>query len=192
MKNNNDLRKDMLLSLINYLQLEKITIGSINYGPIIVAIQALETAYKNKRTVYIMGNGGSASTASHLTVDFTKIIPGLMTKCLSDNIPTITAIANDFDYDYIFSKQLTNIKEKDIVIVLSGSGNSKNIIKAVELANRKKAITIGILGFDGGSVKEQCDIPIHINVNDMQISEDLHLMICHILTRCLAIIIGKK
>ena len=100
--------------------------------------------------------------------------------CLNDSIPTMLAYANDVNYEYVFVEQLKNFLNKgDIVIGLSGSGNSKNVLNAIEYANSKNAITIGLTGYDGGFLKKICRYSVNANINDMQISEDIHMMLCH-------------
>ena len=147
----------------------------------------LEISYSQQRgnTIYICGNGGSAATASHFCCDFNKGVSGDQTNntnfvCLSDNIPTITAIANDISYEDIFSYQLKNrLKPGDLLFVISGSGNSKNIVKAMEVAKEKGNKIIGLCGYDGGMVKKMSDICLHVMIDDMQIVEDIHMMIDH-------------
>jgi D-sedoheptulose 7-phosphate isomerase len=144
-------------------------------------------ARDDKKTVFIMGNGGSGSTASHFACDLQKltIVDGskrFKAIALTDNIPTILAWANDKSYDDIFVEQLKNLMDpNDIVIGISGSGNSMNVIKAIEYANENGGITIGFSGFDGGKLLKIARENIHAAA-DMQKAEDLHLIIMHILT----------
>ena len=106
--------------------------------------------------------------------------------CLSDNVPAMMAIANDISYDEIFRYQLKNkLTENDIVIGISGSGNSKNVINAIEYARECGAFTVGITGYDGGVIKKLCDLSIHFPINDMQVTEDLHLILNHMSMRIL-------
>jgi D-sedoheptulose 7-phosphate isomerase len=141
----------------------------------------------NNKTIYVFGNGGSGSTASHMVCDIIKGCSYKKAKkfkifCLNDNIPTILAYSNDVNYECIFEEQLKNILEKDdLVIAISGSGNSKNIIKAIDYANSKGAFTFGLTGFDGGKLKHLSKASVNANINDMQISEDIHLITLHIL-----------
>lgn len=135
--------------------------------------------------VYIMGNGGSSSTASHFVADFNKGLSLGKKKrfrfiCLADNTATITAYANDLSYDDIFVEQLRNFLEPgDLVIAISGSGNSKNIIKAVEYANSVGAATLGLTGYDGGALRKIAGHGVHIPIDDMQVTEDLHMVLDH-------------
>jgi D-sedoheptulose 7-phosphate isomerase len=104
--------------------------------------------------------------------------------CLNDNIPTLLAYANDVGYEDIFVEQLKNfLEEGDVVIAISGSGNSKNVVKAIEYANSKGAITVGLVGYSGGKLLNLVQIPLHIPVNDMQIAEDIHMMVVHMTMR---------
>jgi D-sedoheptulose 7-phosphate isomerase len=135
--------------------------------------------------VFIMGNGGSSSTASHFVADFNKGLSLGKKKrfrfsCLSDNTATITAYANDLSYDDIFVEQLRNFLEpQDLVIAISGSGNSRNIINAVEYANAVGAATLGLTGYDGGALKKLAGHSVHIPIDDMQVTEDLHMVLDH-------------
>jgi len=144
-------------------------------------------ALENKRTIFVMGNGGSGATASHWTCDMNKGCGFGRNKrfrmiCLNENMPTILAYGNDVGYDNIFIEQLKNYLEKgDVVVAISASGNSRNIIKAVEYAKYKRAITVGLSGFSGGELIRIVDLPIHIKLNDMQMVEDVHLIIAHMI-----------
>jgi len=146
----------------------------------------IETLYSGG-IIYIFGNGGSAATASHMQNDFNRGISEYSNKkfkfiCLSENVATITAIANDFSYDEIFVQQLKDrLSENDVVIAISGSGNSKNIVKAVEYAKIKGNKVIGITGFDGGKLKQLADYNLHADIDDMQVSEDIHLLFNHLI-----------
>ncbi len=148
-------------------------------------------AYRNERTVFVFGNGGSASTASHLCGDFIKGISFDLDKrfkavCLNDNIPALMAIANDISYDDIFVEQLKNyLKKDDVVIGISCSGNSNNVIKALEYANKTGAVTVAFCGFNGGRIKDLTHLAIHADINDMEVSEDIHLIVAHCLKQIL-------
>lgn len=174
-----------------YLLKEIEVINNLNIDEINEAMNALIDNYNNNGTIYICGNGGSAATASHFVCDFNKgVSEKYNTKfnfiCLNDNTPTIMAIANDISYDDIFSFQLRNkFKEGDLLIAISGSGNSKNIIKAVEYAKECGNKVIGITGFDGGMLKTLSDYKLHVNIDDMQIAEDVHMIFDHMIMRVL-------
>lgn len=144
----------------------------------------------NKKTIYTLGNGGSATTALHMANDFSTICDKdnnyLKVRCLNANISTFSAIANDFGYDKVFSRQIDSLLEpNDIVIGISASGNSQNCVEALTIAKMKGAVTIGLLGFDGGIMKNYCDHSIHIKINDYFIVESLHLIVSHALTLAL-------
>jgi len=149
-------------------------------------VEALMTAYRNDKQVFLFGNGGSASSASHMACDLGKgtVVEGMKrfrVISLSDCIPLMTAYANDYDYEYIFSEQLKNlVNEGDIAFGLSGSGNSKNVLNALQTAKEKKAVTIGLTGFKGGKMAGLCDKCIIVPSDNMQKIEDLHLIICHV------------
>ncbi len=143
---------------------------------------------KERREIFVMGNGGSASTASHWATDLSKTAyvsrrPMIRCRSLSENIAYLTAIGNDISFDDCFSRQLENILNPgDLVILISGSGNSKNLIKACQLAKEKKAQTVGILGFDGGRLKTMVDLAITVPSSQYGVIEDMHMAIGHILT----------
>ncbi len=148
-------------------------------------IKTLEGTYSKDRRVYVFGNGGSASTSSHFVSDLNKQC-SIRAFCLNDNIPLVTAWANDTAYWRIFSRQLSNlIEEKDVVIGISGSGNSDNILSGISIAKGKGAITIGLTGFDGGKLKELADIAVVVPSHSMEKVEDIHLIICHTIITCL-------
>lgn len=148
----------------------------------------LNTYYADGR-IFIFGNGGGSSTASHFTCDLAKGTvtperPRLKAICLSDNIPLITAWANDTDYTNTFGEQLKNLVERnDAVIGLSGSGMSPNVINAFHVANDAGAISILLSGFEGGEADKVASESIIVPSEDMQQIEDVHLMLCHIIFR---------
>jgi D-sedoheptulose 7-phosphate isomerase len=136
----------------------------------------------NKKTIYICGNGGSAANANHISIDFmlglNKRKLGIKIISLSSNIAKISCIANDLDYSLIYSHQIKIMCEKgDLLIVLSGSGNSENILNAIKSAKKIGMTLFSILGFDGGKAKKISKNYLHCKINDMQISEDIQ-MIC--------------
>jgi len=148
-------------------------------------------AYKTDKQVFVMGNGGSAATASHLACDLQKTIGHLREKkfkvmALTDNIPMMTAWANDVDYANIFASQLdTWVQPGDIVVGISGSGNSPNVIAALGLANEKGAITVGMSGFDGGWLAQVAQHNIIVPSSNMQQIEDAHMIFSHLIFRYL-------
>lgn len=144
-----------------------------------------------KRQIFFCGNGGSAGNAIHLANDFLygiakKTGGGLKVTALTANSAVLTCLANDVGYEHIFSEQLAVLGEPgDLLVVLSGSGNSPNIVRALEQAKSMGVKSYAILGYSGGQCKELADEPIHFPVNDMQISEDLQLIVGHMLMQWL-------
>ena len=159
----------------------------INWDLVKILSDDLKSAWKSGKQVFICGNGGSATNANHLANDFLYGISpkdgkGMKVHSLCANIAVNTCLANDTGYENIFSNQLSTLAEsKDILIVFSGSGNSPNVVEALLKAHDMGMITHAILGFDGGKCKELADNPIHIPIDNMQVSEDLQMMIGHIL-----------
>lgn len=159
-----------------------------NSSTIVRIFHTLLKARDKGNKIYIMGNGGSASTASHFTSDLlkTSIIKNkkrFKVFCLSDNVPVVLAWANDTSYNNVFAGQLENLLEKnDVVIGISGSGNSINVIKAIEHANKAKAITISLTGKGGGKLSKISEINLTVPSNDMLMIETMHLLLCHLLT----------
>lgn len=147
--------------------------------------EALREAWKDGRTIYLCGNGGSAGNAVHLANDLLYGVGvnnggGLRVEALSANTAVLTCLANDIGYDHIYAEQLkVKAVVDDILIVLSGSGNSPNVVKAIEIGNAIGMKTFAILGYSGGRCKEIAQYPIHFEVDDMQIAEDLQLIIGH-------------
>jgi D-sedoheptulose 7-phosphate isomerase len=145
-------------------------------------------AQRAGRHVFVMGNGGSAATAASIAVDFSKTAAprgGKAWKCLSlsENAAFITAMSNDHTFDDIFVKQLEILLAPgDVVLAISGSGNSANLIKAVRFARAKRAKTAALLGFDGGKLKSLVDAPVVVASDQYGVVEDLHLSISHIIT----------
>lgn len=150
----------------------------------------LVRAYDAGRTVYLCGNGGSAALASHFACDLGKGTAycngGKRFRVLSltDNLPTLTAWANDCSYEDVFSEQLRNfVQPHDVAFAISGSGNSTNVLNALQVAREAGATTVGISGFHGGAMKSLCDLCVIVPSNNMQVIEDLHLAIAHSLFR---------
>ena len=148
-------------------------------------------AYDEGRRVYLVGNGGSAATAAHLVCDLGKNTagatwPGLRVACLSDNIPTATALSNDHGYDAVFTRQLTTLLDPgDIVVAISASGKSPNIVGAIDAARGRGAIVIGLLGFDGGTCRALCDEALVVPSFNYGQVEDVHLVVGHVLAQYL-------
>jgi len=160
-------------------------LSALSLAEIRQAVSLLTDAYLQRRQVFIMGNGGSAATASHFACDLAKSTAGvdgqgLKVISLTDNAPMITAWANDTDYSNIFAAQLSSlVEERDLVIAISGSGNSGNVLNGVRLARRYGAITLGLTGFDGGQLKDLVDLCLIVPSNRMTLIEDVHLILEH-------------
>ena len=154
-------------------------------------VSVLTEARHNGKKIYVMGNGGSASTASHMASDLNKganrtDAPRFRAIALTDNIPLMMAWANDSSYDDVFIEQLRNHLEKgDVVIGISGSGNSPNVLKAIGYANSSGATTIGLSGFDGGELAKMAKISYTVPSHCMQQVEDVHLILEHMLSMIL-------
>jgi len=170
-----------------FKELQK-TISSINENDIMSVIQILEDARENRQMIFIMGNGGSASNASHFVNGLSqgatvKNKPRFKAIALTDNIPNLLAYGNDNGYESVFIEQLKNLmNEEDIIIGISGSGNSSNVIKAIEYANKNQGISIGLTGFDGGVLKKITQYNIHVPCTSMEIVEDVHLALSHLIS----------
>ena len=142
-------------------------------------------------SIFLAGNGGSASTAQHFSIDLgvgsARYTEKYKTFCLSDNQSQITAIANDYSYDEIFTRQLRHYgKSGDCVVIFSASGNSSNLISLLQTAKQMSIYVIAVLGFDGGRMKEIADLPVHFEteIGEYGLVEDLHLSLCHMMTSC--------
>jgi D-sedoheptulose 7-phosphate isomerase len=159
------------------------TLAQDHSDKILHLYKMLSQARKQNKSIFICGNGGSAGNANHIANDLLCVVSriqgkGVKVESLAANSSIITCIGNDLGYDNIFSEQLKNKgSPKDLLIVLSCSGNSKNIINAILLAKKMKICTFGILGFDGGKSKTILDNYINFKINDMQISEDIQMIV---------------
>ncbi len=173
--------REKLISVITQLDPHQITILT----------NAISQAWDGGGQVFICGNGGSAGNAIHIANDFIYGIgkgkkPGMRFHALPANTSIITCLANDEGYDKVFSLQLKAMANKgDILIVLSGSGNSPNILESLKMAKEVGMKSFALLGFTGGKSKELADHTIHFNINDMQISEDLQLIVMHMVAQSL-------
>ncbi len=153
-------------------------------------VEAFAEARANGRTVYFVGNGGSAATASHFSQDLAEVgrkakAPLFRTLSLTDNTAYITAMGNDYGYETVFSKQVEQLfGEGDVLVAISASGNSKNLIRAVEAAKALKGTTVGIVGFDGGELKRVCDRVVHVRSEKGEYGpvEDVHMILDHLVT----------
>ncbi len=175
----------------DYIALEIETLQKLNVEDINQAMQLMDETRKAGKTIYIFGNGGSSATASHYQNDFNKGVseylflksePKFKLQCLNDNVATLMAIANDIGFEEVFRFQLQGvIEEGDIVMAISGSGNSRNVLNAVEYAKSRGNKIIGITGYDGGKLKAMSDISLCADVMSMQVTEDIHMIYDHLM-----------
>lgn len=167
----------------------KFLLDQIDKNAIVSIVESLEKALENNSKVYVIGNGGSAATASHMVNDLgvglkRRDIAKLDIKSLADNTPVCSAIANDIGYENIFYMQLRDVlKQDDIIIAISCSGNSPNILKAVNYAKEVGSNIIGVTGFDGGELKRLSDINFHVETQkgEYGLVEDMHMILDHII-----------
>lgn len=151
----------------------------------------LRKVWESRGRLFICGNGGSAANAIHIANDFIHGVAenftrGIDVEALTSNVSVLTCFANDFSYSEIFSRQLkTKAKAGDMLLVLSGSGNSENIVQAVTEAKKLGVFTIGITGFDGGVCKSMLDLALHFEIYDMQVAEDMQIILGHMCMRWL-------
>jgi len=157
-------------------------------------LTVLKGSIKNNQQIFVGGNGGSAALALHYVCDLSKGANKNWAEnfnryraiCLSNNIGYMTAISNDSDYNDVFKQQLINLASpNDILILISSSGNSPNVIEALKYAKESGLITIGISGFDGGELKSHCDYSAHVNYPSYEVCEDIHSIFGHFLAICL-------
>lgn len=147
--------------------------------------QAMDTAWQSGRQLFLCGNGGSAANAVHLANDYlygvgTDSVRGIKVEALPSNSAILTCLANDLSYDEIYAQQIkVKAAPKDVLVILSGSGNSKNVIRALETGNAMGMHTFAILGYSGGICAEIAQVAIHFPIDDMQVSEDLQLIVGH-------------
>jgi D-sedoheptulose 7-phosphate isomerase len=155
------------------------------------AVGLVLTAWRNGRQIITLGNGGSALTALHFINDWNKSVfastgQPFRGRSLVDNIGLVMAYANDVSFQSVFVEQLCNLLQPgDLVIAISGSGNSENVIRAVSYANENRAVTLGLCGYDGGRLRTVAKHVVWANVNDMQLAEDIHAMFGHIVMQTL-------
>jgi D-sedoheptulose 7-phosphate isomerase len=191
--------RDFTADICKYLEKLKGVIDRLDTGEINRFLNLLYEAREKGKQIFIMGNGGSAATASHFCNDFNKGASFEFENkkrfkfiCLNDNVSTLMAYANDVSYNDVFIEQLKNFYiSGDMVIGISGSGNSENVIKAIEYANTNDGITVALTGYDGGKLKKIAGYSVHVNVDDMQIVEDLHMMMDHLSMKVISSMPGE-
>ncbi|MCO4748602.1 MAG: SIS domain-containing protein [Schleiferiaceae bacterium] len=171
------------MTATNYRRLLIETLEALDLQSVAAMEDAFAQAHQSGNRIFTMGNGGSGASASHAAGDFIKGASyGLDQRfkmiCLNDNLPSMMAIANDIGWDDIFVEPLKNYVEPgDVVIGISGSGNSSNVLKAIAHAQSVGAVTIGMTGFSGGKLKSMVDISIHSPADDMEVAEDVHMAV---------------
>lgn len=178
---------DYIKDIEDYIDTEISILKQMDKQAVSDVMNILENARCEGRRIFICGNGGSAATASHFCCDFNKGVSLTQEKkynfeCLNDNMATLMAIANDIGYEDVFVIPLQNkMQAGDIVIGISGSGNSKNVVKALEYANANGGVTISLVGYNGGKAKEIARHCIHVPIDNMQIAEDVHMILDHVM-----------
>jgi D-sedoheptulose 7-phosphate isomerase len=180
-------------SLKEYFEIEARLLSGIAFNRIDAVIAALERARREGQRVFLFGNGGSAATASHFACDLGKGTvkenrPRFKVVALNDNLPTFSAYANDLGYETVFAEPLISLSERgDIAIGFSGSGNSLNVLRAMDVARTHGLVTVGFTGFDGGQLKDRVEMHINIPSNLMGHIEDVHLAMTHAICEMLKI-----
>jgi len=173
----------------HYIDLVKSTLDALDPKALEALVEAFHTTYEKGGNIYTMGNGGSGASASHAAGDFLKGASYGLDKrfrmiCLNDNLPSMMAIANDIGWESIFVEPLKNfLSPNDLVIGISGSGNSKNVVNALEYANAQGSTTVAMSGFKGGKISEIATINVHAPVMDMEVTEDVHMVIFNIVKK---------
>jgi len=163
---------------------------SLDYNAVSEVSKCFLSARERGSTIFFVGNGGSAATASHFAQDLAEVgrkakVKSFKTLSLTDNVPYITAVGNDYGYDKVFSMQLKELfNPGDVLVAISASGNSPNVIEAANLAKEKDGPTVGIVGFDGGRLGELCDYIVHAVSNKGEYGpvEDIHMILDHMIT----------
>lgn len=172
----------------NYIADIQHTLGLLPWELIEEMVEQLQRARMSGKQIFIIGNGGSAATASHFACDLGKNIvvphlPRVRVQSLTDNMAFFSACANDYGYESVFAEQLANLLQpNDIVIAISASGNSRNILKAIEFAQRCNAFTIGWSGYEGGQLARLADLAIVVPNDCIEQIEDTHLILAHMVT----------
>lgn len=183
--------------LEGYMSLVMDTLRQVPIESASRVVEVIYQAYETGKQVFIVGNGGSASTASHFACDLGKgsVIngkPRLKVLSLNDNMALLTAYANDVSYEDVFAEQLKNLlDEGDVLIGITGSGNSPNILKALETANEMGAVTVGLLGFGGGKARKLCQVHVTVDEDIYGPVEDIHMFLAHGISEGFKHLVGK-
>lgn len=174
-------------TLGDYMQCLELTLQKVDLEPVEALIGVLHEARLRGRRIFIMGNGGSAATASHFVCDLAKNTrqpswPHFQVIGLTDNMASVSAYANDDGYETVFSNQLDALVQPgDVVIGISTSGTSRNVLNAIQLANERNALTVGFTGFDGGQLAEMVSLNLHVPSDTIEHVEDIHLILEHLI-----------
>jgi D-sedoheptulose 7-phosphate isomerase len=185
-------RTELERDAVTYLEGLRKIINTIDVTAIATVTERLIAVNRRQGHIYVCGNGGSASTAAHLVNDFNKAASadaryGFRCHSLSDNVPMLTAVANDINYDDVFVCQLRNyLDQRDAVIAISSRGNSPNIINAVRYAKARGVETFGLTGYDGGLLRTLADYSIVVPADNMRHVEDVHLALNHLIVTLLS------
>lgn len=177
--------------ILDYVGRLNRVLDTLDVAAIEQAVQAIIAAYDQERTVFICGNGGSATTATHMTADLGKnsAVPGkkrLRVIGLADNMSWFSALANDLGYENVFVEQITNfLQPGDLLIAISASGNSPNVVNAAQYARDNGGKVVALVGFKGGKLKDLADVAVHIGISDYGVVEDCHLMLDHMFVEAL-------
>lgn len=180
--------EDRVAHARGYIERLTSVLSAMPFDDISVAIEILDEARRDDRQVFLAGNGGSAATASHMANDLLKTVTktggrGLRALALTDNVPLLTAIGNDLSYDAIFSAQLERLaRPGDVLVVITGSGRSMNIVEAVRTAREMGVRTVGFLGMGGGVIGSMVDVAIVVPSDDYGPIEDVHMVLDHLVT----------
>ncbi|MEW5720977.1 MAG: SIS domain-containing protein [Chloroflexota bacterium] len=172
-------------SVKEYFETQARLFNQLNTAPVDQVIARLERARTEGRRIFLFGNGGSAATASHFACDLGKGTiqpdrPRLQVISLADNLATLTAYANDFGFETIFAEPLITLAQPgDVAIAFTASGNSPNVVRAVQAAKEIGVTTIGFTGFDGGRTKDAVDVNVHVPIHSFPHVEDIHLALTH-------------
>lgn len=178
-------------SIRSYIASHSVLAQSLDVDGFQRGIEIIRYAFEKDKKIITCGNGGSASTASHYITDWNKMV-NLATKkkfrgiSLTDNVGLVTAFGNDFEYEHIFSGQLESLMDEgDLLVAISGSGNSPNVCRAAKTAKNLGGNVLGVVGYDGGELLPICDHSVLVNSFDMQLCEDVHLMFGHMVMKSL-------
>ena len=189
---------DRRTHITGYLKSLQNLLAEVSVEQIETVLDVFERAYQDDRTIFICGNGGSASTASHWVCDFSKgtVAQGgkrLRMICLGDNLPMLTAYANDVNYESVFAEPVrTFVRSQDVVVLLTASGNSPNVLEAAKAAREAGATTIGLIGFGGGKLAQLVDHQVTVACREYGPVEDLHLILDHIISLYLRKVIADS